>query len=80
MVSVPVWNLSHFMPRRSKQLVIFGASFPAAGFTASRSLPDRCGVGAGPRDWTGISPDGDVITGDANGDAVNNGPFDSYLP
>jgi RHS repeat-associated protein len=38
------------------------------------------GVGAGPRDWTGISPDGDVITGDENGDAVNNGPYDSYLP
>ena len=37
------------------------------------------GAGAGPQDWTGISPDGDVITGDANGNAVNNGPFKPYL-
>jgi hypothetical protein len=27
-----------------------------------------------------VSPDGDVITGDENGDAVNNGPIDDYLP
>jgi len=38
------------------------------------------GVGAGPRDWVGISPDGDVITGDENGEAVNRGPKDTYLP
>jgi len=38
------------------------------------------GVGAGPRDWTGISPDGDVITGDHTGESVNNGPFKDYLP
>lgn len=38
------------------------------------------GVGAGPRDWTGITPNGDVITGDSNGDAVNHGPYNDYLP
>lgn len=38
------------------------------------------GVGAGPKDWTGITPDGDVITGDGNGEAVNNGPASDYLP
>lgn len=38
------------------------------------------GIGAGPQDWTGISPSGDVITGDHEGNAVNNGPFDIYLP
>ena len=37
------------------------------------------GVGAGPEDWTGISPDGDVITGGPEGEAVNNGPFKDYL-
>ncbi|GFM50158.1 sugar-binding protein [Pseudomonas cichorii] len=38
------------------------------------------GVGAGPRDWTGVAPNGDVITGDSNGNAVNNGPISTYLP
>jgi RHS repeat-associated protein len=38
------------------------------------------GVGAGPRDWVGISPDGNVITGDHEGNAVDNGPADIYLP
>jgi len=38
------------------------------------------GVGAGPRDWTGVTPNGDVITGDGNGDSVNHGPADNYLP
>jgi hypothetical protein len=38
------------------------------------------GVGAGPRDWVGISPDGDVITTDGEGNAENHGPADDYLP
>lgn len=38
------------------------------------------GVSAGAADWTGIAPNGDVITGDHEGNAVNNGPKDSYLP
>ncbi|MCE7915609.1 MAG: RHS repeat protein [Nitrosomonas sp. PRO4] len=38
------------------------------------------GVRAGPRDWTGITPNGDVITGDSEGNAVNNGPYDVFLP
>ena len=38
------------------------------------------GVGAGPRDWTGIAPNGDVITGDSKGEAVNHGPYNDYLP
>jgi RHS repeat-associated protein len=38
------------------------------------------GVGAGPKDWTGITPGGDVITGDHEGNAVNNGPKSDYLP
>ena len=36
------------------------------------------GVGAGPADWTGIAPNGDVITGDTNGNAQNWGPADDY--
>ncbi len=38
------------------------------------------GVGAGPRDWTGIAPNGDVITGDSEGSAVNHGNYKDYLP
>ena len=38
------------------------------------------GVGAGAADWTGIAPNGDVITSDSNGNAVNNGHYGDYLP
>lgn len=38
------------------------------------------GVLAGPKDWTGVAPNGDVITGDSDGNAVNNGPITDYLP
>lgn len=35
-------------------------------------------IGAAPTDWVGISPEGDVISGDAEGNAVNQGPKESY--
>jgi hypothetical protein len=38
------------------------------------------GVGAGPRDWVGITPDGHVITSDEEGNAVDHGHFGDYLP
>jgi RHS repeat-associated protein len=39
------------------------------------------GVGAGPTDWTGITPDGNVITADPEtGEAVDNGPASDYVP
>jgi hypothetical protein len=38
------------------------------------------GVGAGPKDWTGITPDGDVITSNTDGTAENHGPYIDYLP
>ena len=37
------------------------------------------GVGAGPRDWVGITPEGDVVTTDADGNAENHGPASDYL-
>jgi hypothetical protein len=36
------------------------------------------GVGAGPADWVGISPDGHVITNDENGNAEDHGPWKDY--
>ena len=36
------------------------------------------GVGAGAQDWTGIDPQGNVITGDHNGNAHDNGHFTDY--
>jgi RHS repeat-associated protein len=38
------------------------------------------GVNAGPKDWTGITPDGNVVTGDADGNAVVHDPYGQYLP
>lgn len=38
------------------------------------------GVGAGARDWTGIAPNGDVITTNPGGGAENHGPYGTYLP
>ena len=37
------------------------------------------GVGNGPKDWTGIAPNGDVIINDGYGNAVNCGPYTDYL-
>ncbi|GHU10468.1 hypothetical protein FACS1894151_09860 [Spirochaetia bacterium] len=37
------------------------------------------GAGLNPRDWTGISRDGDVIINDGNGKALNLGPVDAFL-
>ena len=36
-------------------------------------------IGAGARDWVGISPDGRIWTNEG-GQAANNGPFEDYLP
>lgn len=33
---------------------------------------------AGPQDWTGITPNGEVIAGDSDGKAVNYGPYDQF--
>lgn len=38
------------------------------------------GVGAGPKDWVGISPEGHVITSDGDGHSVDHGPAEDYLP
>jgi hypothetical protein len=35
-------------------------------------------AGLGAHDWTGISPDGDVIINDGNGKAANLGPYTDY--
>jgi hypothetical protein len=38
------------------------------------------GVGAGPTDWVGIDPQGNVWTGDENNQGENNGSHQDYLP
>ncbi|WP_228739209.1 RHS repeat-associated core domain-containing protein [Xanthomonas euvesicatoria] len=38
------------------------------------------GVGAGPKTWTGIAPNGDVWTGGPGGVGENHGPYWPYLP
>ncbi|WP_448101166.1 hypothetical protein [Luteibacter jiangsuensis] len=37
-------------------------------------------AGAGAPDWTDIAPNGDVITGDHEGNAVNHGNYKDFLP
>jgi len=36
------------------------------------------GMPSGPSDWTGMAPNGDVITGDSEENAENHGSADSY--
>jgi RHS repeat-associated protein len=36
------------------------------------------GIGAGPKDWVGVTPGGDVITTGPNGEPVSNGHVDDY--
>ena len=36
------------------------------------------GIGAGAKDWTGITPNGDVITSNPDGSSVNHGPADQF--
>lgn len=36
------------------------------------------GLGAGPSDWVGVAPDGEVITSGPNGEAVSGGHVDDY--
>ncbi|UMZ10637.1 RHS repeat protein [Pseudomonas sp. MPFS] len=52
--------------------------YPGLGKDDLHGVKD--GVFAGPKDWTGVAPNGDVITGDSDGNAVNNGPITDYLP
>jgi RHS repeat-associated protein len=35
-------------------------------------------IGAKPNDWTGITPDGDVVTAGPDGKTINHGPVDSW--
>jgi hypothetical protein len=37
-------------------------------------------LGLGPKDWTGITPDGDVIVNDGEGNVENLGQYTDYLP
>jgi hypothetical protein len=36
-------------------------------------------VGAGPKDWTGVSPDGHIWTGDGKGNAIDNGHWTDLI-
>ena len=48
------------------------------GWSSDRIHDIKEGVGAGPRDWVGIDPNGNVWTGSPSGQAVNHGPWGGY--
>jgi len=50
-----------------------------SGFDREDVHKIKDGVGAGPRDWVGVTPDGEVITSDGEGNAENHGPASDYL-
>lgn len=58
-----------------------GVAIAAAvtGVTKESHNKIKEGVGNGPKDWTGITPNGDVIINDGYGNAVNCGPYTDYL-
>lgn len=37
------------------------------------------GINAAAKDWTGISPENEVISSDPSGNAVNHGHIDNFL-
>ena len=46
--------------------------------TSTSPMPRMKYAPALARDGAGITPDGDVISGDGDGDAVNHGPYADY--
>ena len=60
------------------QLRVRGENIDEVGWSSERIHGIKDGLGAGPRDWAGIARNGDAITGDEAGNAVNNGPWTSY--
>lgn len=50
----------------------------AAGLPRGTADEIKQNARIGPNDWTGVAPNGDVITGTPSGEAVNLGPADDY--
>jgi RHS repeat-associated protein len=75
------WLSHHSTPKPgSKPKNCPGGTKPIdqTGLTKDDIHDIKDGVGAGPADWTGIAPNGDVITGDHEGNAVNHGNYGDY--
>lgn len=49
-----------------------------SGLTREEIHEIKEGLRAGARDWVGISPNGDVITADNDGRAINNGQWEDF--
>lgn len=52
---------------------------PQAGLPQGIHGEIKKAVDAGPKDWTGIAPNGDVITTGPDGKAINHGPWGNYV-
>ncbi len=49
-----------------------------AGFPRGTADQIKKIIGARPNDWTGIAPNGDIITGTPNGEVINHGPIEPF--
>lgn len=52
---------------------------PQAGLPKGIHGEIKKGADAGPKDWTGIAPNGDVITTGPDGKAINHGPWGNLV-
>jgi len=70
-----LYNKYKATPKPSRGLPTGTKPIDQAGLTREQMHQIKKCIGAGPADWVGITPDGDVVTGTPDGDTINHGPW-----